>query len=128
MSATPIVRAALAADPTIAAAVGDRIFYSAAPQGAARSHIVIVGGPQRDEILLAGAARFPEMSCSVVIVADTHAECDRIGDAVSRLNDTAGTFAGHAAQFLPEDGGGADFVPDLKIHRRIVPLRVRYRP
>lgn len=127
MSATPIVRAVLAATPAVASAVGDRIFYSAAPQGAARPHIVIVGGPERDEVLLCGAARWPEAAVSVVITADTHAEADTIGDAVSRINDTFGHWIGREAQFFPDRGGGADFVPDGKVHRRIIGLRVRWR-
>lgn len=128
MSATPIVRAALAANPAVATLVDTRIFYSAADQGAVRPYLIITAGIERDGYHLSGADRWPDAAFEVIAVADTHSGADRLGDAVvAALGDASGTFAGKSARFFRDAAGGCDFVPDEKVHRRIIGFRCRYR-
>ena len=128
MSAPVVARAALAASPAVVALVDDRIFYSVAPQGAARPHLVITGGVERDGRTLAGAERWPEAAFEVIATGDTFTAVDKLGEAVvTALQDASGTFAGKRATFWRDDVGGVDFVPENRTHRRIIGFRCRYR-
>ncbi|EKF17857.1 tail completion protein gp17 [Nitratireductor pacificus] len=128
MSALPIVEAILTADAGVTAIAGTRIFYSVAPQGAPRPYIVIIGTVERDEILLAGQAQYPEGLVNVACHADDFPTVEKLGNAViAALQDAAGIYRGKAATLSREDVDGFDFLPADKVHRRVLGFAVRYR-
>lgn len=128
MSALPIVEAILSAASAVTAIAGDRIFYSVAPQAAARPYVVMIGTVERDETLLAGQAQYPEGLVNVACYADDFPTVEKLGNAViAALQDAAGTCRGRAATVSRDDVDGFDFLPADKVHRRILGFAVRYR-
>lgn len=128
MSGLPIGEAILSAAAPVTAIVSDRIFYSVAPQGAARPYLVIIGTVERDDAMLSGQAQYPESLINVVAYADDFPTVDTLGDAViAALQDAAGTWRGKSATLRREDIDSFDFLPADKMHRRILGFAVRYR-
>ena len=128
MSALPIVESILSAAAPVTALVGNRIFYTTAPQGAASPHLVMVQTVERDEKLLAGQAQYPESLINVIAVADDFPTVETLGNAViAALQDAAGTYRGRHAALAREDVDSFDFLPGDRVHRRILGFAVRYR-
>lgn len=128
MSALPIVESILSAAAPVTAIAGNRIFYTTAPQGAARPHLVVVQTVERDEKLLAGQAQYPESLVNVVVVADSFPGVEDLGNAViTALQDAAGTYHGKHAVLARHDVDSTDFLPGDRVHRRILGFSVRYR-
>lgn len=128
MSALPIVESILSAAAPVTAIVGNRIFYTTAPQGAARPHLVMVQTVERDENLLDGQAQYPESLVNVIVVGDDFPAVENLGNAViAALQDAAGTYRGKHASLSREDVDSFDFMPGDRVHRRILGFAVRYR-
>lgn len=128
MSALPIVEAILSGAAPVTAIVSTRIFYSVAPQGAARPYVVLIGTLERDENLLQGQAQYPEGSVNVVCYADDFPAVEKLGNAViAALQDAAGTWRGKRANLRRDDVDSFDFLPADRVHRRVLGFVVRYR-
>lgn len=128
MSALPIVESILSAAAQVTAIVGNRIFYTTAPQGAARPHLVMVQTVERDERLLQGQSQYPESLVNVICMGDDFPAVEDLGNAViAALQDAAGTYRGKHAALARDDVDSTDFLPNDRIYRRIVGFSVRYR-
>lgn len=128
MSAMPIIEAILSAAAPVTAIVGNRIYYSVAPQGAPRPYAVLISSVERDEKLLAGASQFPEGLVSIACFGDDFPTVENLGNAIiAALQDAAGTYRGKHTSVSRDDVDGFDFLPADRVHRRIVGFSVRYR-
>lgn len=80
--ALDIVSVALLAAPGVAALVGRRVYPVMAPQGAELPNIAITLVSDNDDMLLSGAAQFPESRVSVVSRGLTATQMLNLADAV----------------------------------------------
>lgn len=128
MSAVSIAVQALLAANGVKALVKDRINPNVAPQGTDLPDIVVTLISDHDDVLLAGAAQFPDARVSIACRGTSFKSADAVGDAVvAALRDLRGTFAGKAATFFKEGTDVTDYSDDFSTHRRIIDYRIRYR-
>lgn len=80
--AIDIVSEVLRANPEVAALVGNRVYPVLAPQGAAFPNIALTLVSDNDDMLLSGAAQFPESRVSVVSRGLTATQMMNIADTV----------------------------------------------
>ena len=128
MSALPIIEAALSAAPTVTALVGDRIFYSVAPQSTPAPYVVLIGAGESEENMLQRSSGWPEGSVQAIVVAATFPEVENIGNAIlATLKDARGEWRGTAANIWRDEIDSFDFIPATLQHRRVIGFTVRYR-
>ncbi|PBB85737.1 DUF3168 domain-containing protein [Mesorhizobium sp. WSM3876] len=128
MSGAAIVRAILAADGAVGALVGDRIFYTVAPQEAGLPNIVLVKGGLSETLMLAGESGYPEERVTIVCHGADFAVVEGLGDAVlTATKDKAGTFGGKSGTVWRDDVEAGDYLPTTRTHRRVVGIKVRWR-
>lgn len=127
MSAVPAVRTTLLADAGIPPVLGDRIFYSVAPQGAERPFAVLIGTREGEDYHLGGADGLADGTVTITVVGDTFTEVETAGNAVvAALREFRGAVAGKPLIVFREPVDSFDFVPDQKVHRRILGFRTVY--
>lgn len=128
MSAVSIAIQALLANSGVTDLVKKRINPNVAPQGGDMPDIVVSLIFDNDDLLLSGAARYPEARVSIACRGTTFKSVDAVGDAVvTALRDLRGTFAGRSATFFKEGTDVTDFSDDFSTQRRILDYRIRYR-
>lgn len=128
MSGAAIVQDILASDGTVIGLVGDRIYYTVAPQEAALPHLVILKGGLDEEIMLTGASGYPAERIFIACHGADFAVAESLGDAViAATRDKRGTFAGKSATVWRDDVEATDYLPATRTQRRLVGLRVRWR-
>ncbi|TPM36638.1 DUF3168 domain-containing protein [Mesorhizobium sp. B2-3-5] len=128
MSGAHIVHAILASDSTVTGLVGDRIFYTIAPQEAALPHVVILKGGLTEEIMLGGASGYPSERITLACHGADFAASETLGDAViAATHDKQGTFAGKEATVWRDDVEATDYLPANRTQRRLVGVNIRWR-
>ncbi|PAP97814.1 DUF3168 domain-containing protein [Mesorhizobium mediterraneum] len=128
MSGAAIVRAILASDGTVTGLVGDRIYYTVAPQEAALPHLVILKGGLVEEIMLSGASGYPAERITIACHGSDFAAAETLGDAViAATRDKTGTFAGKSATVWRDSVEASDYLPATRTERRLLGVVVRWR-
>ncbi len=133
MSSVAITIQALLAAPGVTALVADRIYPIAAPPfndpGEHHDDIIVNLIHEDDEMLLQGAARFPEARVSIECRSVSAASAIRIGEAVkTALQEIAGdTFAGRKAWFFKEGTDATERNDSVGLSRRHLDFYVRWK-
>lgn len=121
----------------VAGDVENRIFPTAALQGAVMPYLIVSKPDEQSRLLLAGAGKYPRSRVSIECIAATAAEADRLGkkvyDAFATMinevvNDGQSPPSSYVATITPADFDFDDYSDERTSFRRVIDFYVDWNP